>query len=77
MKSKKKNGHLFFEKVLKHTFFGEREVKLDECWAKKKSYETSDGYKIMYYCSMNESSLHITSISRKNTPIASPGVRIL
>ena len=40
--------------VLKHTFCGEREVKLDDCWSKKKSYETADGYKMVYYCNKDK-----------------------
>jgi hypothetical protein len=47
--------------VLEHTFFGEREVKLDECWTKKKSYETSDGYKIMYYCNKDRANCKLSA----------------
>jgi hypothetical protein len=43
------------------TFHGEREVKIDSCWTKKRTYETADGIKQIFYCNKDKENCRMSA----------------
>ena len=53
---------------LKQTFHGERAVMIDCCWAKKRTYETADGIKQIFYCNKDKENCKLSAyLLFKNT----------